>query len=106
MIVLAFTALREALCLLLQVHSPRITLNELAIGQCAQVLAPVADKYGLDLGQQLGPEVAAGLVAGPILWNVWEQLNNELRAKKAKPLTPADVQAADDAAAAAAPAST
>jgi hypothetical protein len=84
-IVLAFTALREASCIILAVESPRQTLNEQAIAQCAAVLAPVADKYGINLAMQLGPEVAAARVAGPILWTFYAQLNHELKARKAKP---------------------
>lgn len=84
-IVLAFTTLREASCAMLGVKSPRESLNDQAIQTCAAVLAPVADKYGINLGAQLGPEVAAALVAGPILWNAYHQLELELKAKKAKP---------------------
>lgn len=88
--VLALTALREASCMMLRVESPRHTLNEAAIAQCAQVLAPVADKYGINLAMQLGPEVAAAMVAGPILWTFYSQLDHELKARKAKPA--ADVE--------------
>lgn len=86
LIVVALTALREASCLMLEVTSPRLTLTEPAIAQCAAVLAPVADKYGLNFGMQFGPELGAALVAGPILWSFYTQLNNELKARKAKPV--------------------
>lgn len=86
-IALALTAFREASILMLRVESPRVTLNDQAIAQCAQVLAPVADKYGINMAVQFGPEVAAAMVAGPILWNCYSQLNLELKARKAKPAT-------------------
>lgn len=85
MIALALTALREASVMMLKVQSPRSTLNDQAIKQCAEVLAPVADKYGINLAMQLGPEVAAAMVAGPILWTFYSQLDLELKARKAKP---------------------
>jgi hypothetical protein len=86
LIALALTAFREASCLMLNVQSPRATLTDTAIRDCASAIAPVADKYGLNLGVQFGPEATAAFVAGPILWNAWSQLSLELKARQAKPV--------------------
>ena len=86
-IALALTAFRELASRMLEVESPKHTLNDDAIGQVAGVLAPLCDKYGWNLDMaEWGPEVAAALVAGPILWHMGAQLNLELKAKKAKPV--------------------
>ena len=84
------TAFRELSCQLLKVNSPRVTLSNENIGVCAQVLAPVADKYGINLGAIFeGPEGVALMVAGPILWAAADQLNMELKARRAKPVAEA-----------------
>ena len=84
---MALTAFRELSCRLLEVDSPRRTLNDENVANVAGVLAPLADKYGWNLNlQEWGPEVAAALVAGPVLWVAAVQLNHELKAKKAKPV--------------------
>lgn len=100
-LVLALTTLREASCALLHVATPRQTLNDQAIETCAGVLAPVADKYGLNLAAQLGPEVAAAFVAGPILWNAYRELDMELKARKAKPVHGEEVRSSSSDAGAA-----
>jgi hypothetical protein len=74
----------------LGVQSLAITLDDAKVQACADVLAPVADKYGLKLESLLGgPEGAALMVAGPILWEAARQLHLELKAKRAKPVAPA-----------------
>jgi hypothetical protein len=97
LIALALTAFREASCLMLQIESPRVTLADAQIAQCAAVLAPVADKYGINLGLQFGPEAAAAMVAGPILWNAYSQASHELKARKAKPAEGVEEVAGDQA---------
>jgi len=83
--------------MLLRVETPRSTLDEAAIQQCAAVLAPVADKYGMNVSMQFGPELAAAFVAGPILWNAYTQLSHELNARKAKPVSGTEVPPASPA---------
>jgi hypothetical protein len=105
LIALALTAFREASCLMLQIESPRVTLADAQISSCAAVLAPVADKYGIDLSMQFGPEAAAAMVAGPILWNAYSQASHELKARKAKPAKGVEEITPDQADQAATPAS-
>ena len=77
---------REVACLVLKVQSLKRTLGDPNVEACARVLAPVADKYGLKLGDMLGgPEAAAVMMAGPILWGAWRELDAELRARRARP---------------------
>ena len=77
---------RELACAMLKVDSPRRTLDDSSVEACAKVLAPVADKYGVNLGTYMGgPEAAAVMVAGPILWRAWRALDEELAARKRKP---------------------
>lgn len=62
------------------------TLDDQKVHACATVLAPVADKYGFQLGGYLGgPEGTALMVAGPILWSAAAELRAELAARKRKP---------------------
>lgn len=92
---MTFTAFRELSCKLLEVDSPRRTLDDHSIANVVGVLAPLADKYGWNLDlSEWGVEVGAALVAAPILWNACMQLNHELKAKKAKPVDQA--QAANE----------
>lgn len=75
----------------LKAESLATTLNDANVQACADVLAPVADKYGINLATAFnGPEVAAIMVAGPILWEAAYQLNLELKAKRAKPVANAE----------------
>lgn len=77
---------REVACMLLRVESLKRTLDDANVERCARVLAPVADKYGLQLGGMLGgPEIAAAMVAGPVLWTAWRELDAELAARRRKP---------------------
>ena len=72
------------------IHSLEATLDDQKIAMCAGTLAPVADKYGIDFSSAFaGPEAAAIMVAGPVLWEAARQLSLELKAKRAKPVEPA-----------------
>jgi hypothetical protein len=89
------TTFRTLAGVMLKVQTLELTLNDSNVQACASVLAPVADKYGIDLaGAFSGPEAAALMVAGPILWEAARQLNLELKARRAKPV---DAAPADDA---------
>jgi len=82
-------AFREVASMVLKVKSLRVTLGEAQIEQCARVLAPVADKYGVQLGGFMaGPEAIALMTAGPILWRAYSQLDMELKARRATPVEP------------------
>lgn len=88
------TTFRTLAGAILHVQSLSVTLDDSKVELCAQVLAPVADKYGLDFSTAFaGPEAAALMVAGPILWEAAQQLKLELAAKRAKPV---DGQVIDD----------
>ena len=79
------SAFRELAVRMLDVESPNVTLSEENVEKVAKALAPVADKYGLNLGTMMGgPEAMALMVAGPILWEAGRQLNAEMKAKRAK----------------------
>jgi hypothetical protein len=81
-------AFREVASMVLKVNSLRTTLAEREIEQCARVLAPVADKYSINLGGFMGgPEAIALMTAGPILWRAYQQLDMELKARRAKPVS-------------------
>jgi hypothetical protein len=80
-------AFREVASMVLKVKSLRVTLGDAEVKQCAHVLAPVADKYGINLGGFMGgPEAIALMTAGPILWRAYSQLDMELKARRAKPV--------------------
>jgi hypothetical protein len=83
------SAFVEVASMVLKVKSLRVTLGEREIEQCARVLAPVADKHGLQLAGFMGNgvEVLALMTAGPILWGAWKQLDMELAARRAKPVS-------------------
>lgn len=88
-------AFREVASMLLRVESLKRTLADDKAETVARVLAPVADKYGLNLGGYLGgPEAVALMTAGPILWTAWKELDDELRARRAKPVEGAKVEPA------------
>ena len=64
------------------------TLADPEIETIASTLAPVFDKYGINLGGYLGSfkeEAAAALVAGPLLWEVAKGLREEFAARRRKP---------------------
>lgn len=76
---------RELASAMLSVQSLQTTLADPKVEQCARVLAPVADKYGINLQSIMtGPEAMAAMVAGPILWTAYRELDAELRSRKAK----------------------
>lgn len=78
---------RELLTVALGVESLRVTLASDRAQACAEVLAPVADKYGIDLHASFGAyavELAAITVAGPLLWTAWRELNAELELRNAR----------------------
>jgi len=69
---------------LLKVESLQRTLSDANIATIADAVAPVADKYGINLaGMFDGPEGKALLVAGPLLWTAAVELKAELAARRA-----------------------
>ncbi len=93
------SAFREVAGLVLKVESLKRTLDDDAVEKVARALAPVAEKYGWNLGSMMGgPEALAIMTAGPVLWTVYRELDAELRARRAKPV-PAEPEAAPAAAA-------
>ncbi|HRZ02317.1 MAG TPA: hypothetical protein P5024_12230 [Burkholderiaceae bacterium] len=75
---------RELAGRLLGVQSLERTLGDREAKAIGQAVGPVADKYGLRLGDfGASVELQAIAVAGPILWAAWRALDDELRAKKA-----------------------
>jgi hypothetical protein len=76
---------RTLVCLLLKVESPKETLGDEQVRQIAEAVAPVADKYGVNLAGVFGAyaqEIAAIAVTAPILWGAWKALDAELRTKR------------------------
>lgn len=69
---------------MLKVESLQRTLSEQNIATIADVVAPVADKYGINLADMFnGPEGKALLIAGPLLWTAAVELKTELAARRA-----------------------
>ena len=84
---------RELSCAMLSVESPRHTLDDAKAEAIGGALAPIADKYGLNLHSAIGGvEVQGLLVAGPILWGAYRALDAELKAKRAKEEQPRQVE--------------
>lgn len=87
---------REVLCAVLRVESPRTTLADDKCEAIARVLAPVATKHGVRLDAVIeGPEAAAIMTAGPLLWTAYRELVKELEAKAKRQARPAPDGQAD-----------
>lgn len=90
------TIFRELACMMLAVTTPKVTLADDKLDVAARAIAPALDKHGFNLADAMaGPELQAVMVAGPILWTAAQQLNLELKAKKAKPVEPAAASSSD-----------
>lgn len=86
---------REVASAILKVESLRRTLADDNIEKIGRALVPVADKHGIQLGSMMGGlEVMAVMVAGPILWTAWRELDAELKAKRARPVEAEEAQQA------------
>lgn len=101
-LVMAGQIIRDTLCGIAQVQSPRITLADGTLKIIADACAPVLDKYGIKLNalmDQFGVEVRAAIVTVPIILAARRALLVELAAKAA-PKPPADAAAPQPTAAA------
>jgi hypothetical protein len=102
-IAMGLQMIRESVCGLAKVRSPKHTLDDATIEICAAAVAPVLDKYGIDLQKASGGymvEIKAILTVGPILWAARAALIEEVRAMKAKPVDQASAAPAPAAEAA------
>lgn len=80
---------RETLCAVAKVTSPKSTLDDATIGTVADAVAPVLDKYGIQLQGIAGGymvELRAAMVTVPVLLAFRSGLLDELRARNAKPV--------------------
>lgn len=88
---MALQALREFLVNVLDVKSATATLADDKVAKAAEAIAPVLDKYGVNLGKLGGGvEVSAIVVAGPILWAAFRATMAELAMKKPERLGKAE----------------
>lgn len=88
---------RETLCTVAKVTSPKRTMDDQACQAVGEAVAPVLDKYGINLGNMAGDfmaELRALAVTVPIVLAVRSALLDELAAKRAKPIEPEAGQAA------------
>lgn len=80
---------RETLCAVAKVTSPKQTLDDATIGTVAEAIAPVLDKHGIQLQGIAGGymlELKAAMVAVPVLLAFRSALVDELRARNARPV--------------------
>lgn len=79
---------RELLCMVLDVETPKTTLDEKTARAIGQAWEPVCAKYSVDLGRLMGgfgPELAAIVTTGPLLFKAWRALDRELTEKRRPP---------------------
>lgn len=94
---------RETLCAVAKVSSPKRTLDDATITTVADAVAPVLEKYGINLQGMAGGymlELRAAMVTVPVLLAFRAGLLDELRAMKAKPVDQASAAPAPAAEAA------
>lgn len=83
--------IRETLCAVAKVTSPKTTLDDATIQTVADSVGPVLDKHGINLAGVAGDymiELRAVIVTVPIILAARAALMDEIRAKAAKPITP------------------
>lgn len=88
---MALQTIREALCSIAKVKSPRQTLDDETVQVCADAVGPVLDKYGINLAGVAGDymiEFRAVATVLPIVFAFRSALVDEIRASKAKPVEP------------------
>lgn len=88
---MALQIVRETLCSVVKVQSPRTTLDDAACSAVGEAVAPVLDKHGINLGNMAGDymaELRALAVTVPIALAVRTALLEELAARRAKPIKP------------------
>lgn len=84
-VAMALTTGREFLVTILGVQSAKLTLADDKVLLCAEAIAPVLDKYGIQLGRlKGGVEISAIMTAGPILWAAYAAAMAEIAVKKAQ----------------------
>lgn len=92
-VAMALEMIRDTLCAVAKVLSPKKTLDQAAIVAVADAIGPVLDKYGIKLQAVLGDymlELRAAFVTVPIMLAAWTELREEIRAMKAKPVETAE----------------
>ena len=95
-VAMALEMIRDTLCAVAKVVSPKKTLDDTAVKAIGDAIGPVLDKYGVKLSVVLGDfmlELRAASVTVPILLAAWSELREEVRAMKAKPVEAAPVAA-------------
>ena len=89
--------IRETLCGIAKVTSPKHTLDDATIQTVADAVAPVLDKHGINLAAVAGDymiELRAVVVTVPIILAARAALVDEMRSMKAKPIEPEPAPAA------------
>ena len=80
---------RETLCGVANVTSPKRTLTDQTCEVIGEANGPLLDKWGISLSGMGGGymvELKAAFVTLPILWAAWLALKEEMRAMRAKPI--------------------
>lgn len=88
---MALQMIRETLCAIAKVTSPKHTLDDSTIQTVSDAVAPVLDKHGINLAAVAGDymiELRAVVVTVPIILAARAALVEEIRAKHAKPVEP------------------
>ncbi len=96
-LVMALQMIRETLCAIAKVTSPKHSFDDATIQTVADAVAPVLDKHGINLAAVAGDwmiELRAVVVTVPIILAARVALLEEMRAMKAKPITPEPASAA------------
>lgn len=99
-IAMGLQVIRETVAGLAKLDTPRQTLSDANCTTVGDAVGPVLDKYGIQLGAAVGDfaiELRAAMVAGPLLWVAYRAAQDELRARRAKPVEPEAAPAADPA---------
>lgn len=91
-IAMALQTIREALCAIAKVKSPKQTMDDSTVQVCADAIGPVFDKYRINLAGVAGDymiEFRAVATVVPIVLAASAALLDEIRAAKATPVEPA-----------------
>lgn len=91
-LMMAGQIVRDTLCAVAKVESPKLTLTDDTLQAVAAAVAPVLDKYGIDLGQMGGNyavEIRAVMVTVPVILACRAGLRAELAAKREPQTAPA-----------------
>ena len=88
---MAGAIIRDTLCTVAKVSSPKKTLSDAALAPVADAIGAVLDKYGVNLGAMAGDwiiEIRAAFVTVPLIIAARAALMSEIAAMKAEAQVP------------------